>query len=105
MREYSSIQAAIMSAIAHEGGVSSVERLGFSSAQIAISLRGMLNDGLLVLKDSSFSLAPGVVPPIGKRPWQDLGILYQYAVEKVGENDEYVIRHRSFALIRERVRP
>ncbi|NKN39825.1 hypothetical protein HFC70_26085 [Agrobacterium sp. a22-2] len=100
------LQAAILIAIAQEGAVAQVEQQGFTAAQIAIAVRRMLDDGVLIRKDSKFRIAPGITLPVKSRnKWRDLEILSEYRIDRIDENAEYEIGHQSFAQIRDRVRP
>ncbi|MBD8662698.1 hypothetical protein IFT59_05475 [Rhizobium sp. CFBP 8752] len=99
------IEDAVLIAVARDGSLSSVEKMGFEAAQIAGAIRNLLREGRLVRNGSKFALGPGVTLPTIKRPPPKLLTpLAEYAVEKIDENAHYVIEHQTFTQIRERVR-
>lgn len=101
-----SLGDAVLIAIARDGSLSTVEGMGFTASQIAGALRQHLKDGLLVRSGSKFLLGPNVVLPNVKRgPRKILPPLAEHMVEKMDENAQYVIEHRTFTQIRDRVRP
>ncbi|WP_336742942.1 hypothetical protein [Aureimonas altamirensis] len=95
----------VLIAVARDGSLSSVERMGFTAAQIASSIRQLLKEGGLVRNGPKFSLGPNVTLPNIKSPApQLLEPLAEYAVEKLDENAHHVIGHQTFTQIKERVR-
>lgn len=95
----------VLIAVAREGSLASVERMGFTAAQIAGSIRQLLKEGRLVRNGPKFTLGPNVTLPSTKaRAPKFLEPLAEYAVEKIDENAHYVIGHQTFTQIKERVR-
>lgn len=100
-----SVEDAVLIAVARDGTLSSVERMGFEASQIAGAIRALLKDGRLVRNESKFMIGPSVTLPAIKRPPPKLlAPLLKYAVEKIDEDAQYVIEHQTFTQIKERVR-
>ena len=99
------INDAVLVAVARDGSLSSVERMGFTAAQIASSIRQLLKEGKLIRNGPKFALGSEVtLPQIKQPPPKLLEPLVEYAVEKLDENAHYVIGHQTFTQIKERVR-
>lgn len=99
------IQDAILIAVAREGTLSSVEQLGFTAAQIAVTIRQLLKEERLTRNGAKFVLGPDVtLPQINHTRKKSPEPLMEFAVEKLDENAQYVIGHQTFTQIKERVR-
>ena len=100
-----SLDDAVLVAIAKEGSPAALERMGFTAPQIASSIKQHLKDGRLNRIGSKFVLAEGVnLPDLNRAQRKILEPLTQHAVEKMDEDTQYTIEHRTFTQIRERVR-
>lgn len=98
------IKNEILNAIALNGSVESVEKKGFTVAQIALATRQLLDEGSLIYDGSKIILGQNIVLSRKKRVFSSLEILQKYEIEKINKNDQYIIDHRTFTQIEERVR-
>ena len=82
-----SIEHAVLIAIARDGTLSLVEKQGFTSAQIAETIRKLLREGYLIRKEARFVLGPNVaLPTIVRTELNLLAPLVEYAIDKLDEN-------------------